>query len=257
MAITVFDGRSDSMREKAISRKVLGVGLSITALTGTALAAATGALPMQLQDFHGLFSGTSSSSVTLPSLNDSQMHSGAIFGLCTAYLNHVSGTTTTTAPTTTTTAPVVTAVVTPPPGVPEILAFLASVNNESITQFCTTVNPKHAELKLNDLSNSDDHAQKSDDSTTTTSAASTTSTTSTSTTVPGSTTTTTTVSKAGSNDQDGASVSTGGTANMSQSFKGSGNGNYSNFIRGGFSSDAKVNFNARTNGDSHTKSSDN
>ena len=247
------------MREKVISRKVLGVGLSITALTGTVLAAATGALPMQLQDFHGLFSGTSSSNVTLPSLNDSQMHAGAIFGLCTAYLNHVSGTTTTTAPTTTTTAPNVTAVVTPPPGVPEILAFLASVNNESITQFCTTVNPKHAELKLNDLNNSDDHAQKSDDSTTTTSTTSTTSTstTITSTTVPPSTTTTTTESKARDNDQDGANVSAGGTAGMSQSLKGSGNGNYSNFIRGGSSSDTKVNSNTRTNNDSHTKSSDN
>ena len=189
------------MRNKLISRKVVGVVLSTTVLTGTALAAASGSLPMQLQDsIHGLgtfgISNSSNGSVTLPNPTvENGMDMGAVFGLCTAFLNHESdATTTTTAPTTTTTAATTTttAVTVSPtdtdnsnPNIPAaILVALAASHNESVAQYCATVNPKHAALKLDQSGNVKVEAKNlkvDNDDTTTTS--------STTTTVPPTTTT--------------------------------------------------------------------
>ncbi len=264
----------DYMKTKPFSRKVLGVGLSTAALAGTSLAAATGALPMQLQDFHGIFSASSSGSVTLPSPNlDFDVTPGYIFGLCTAYLNNASGTTTTTAPTTTTTAPTTTttaastvSVVTPPPGVPELLAFFASVNNESVTQFCASVNPKHAELKLGDHRGEGAevaaHVRKSDtdDTTTTTTAPTTTTTAPTTTTTAPTTTTTSTVTSSGDHDQDdvnfGANFGASTTSSNQQQGQGSGANSLLKLFGGGhFSSKTDVNAKSQTNNDWKTKSS--
>ncbi|NNN19135.1 MAG: hypothetical protein HKL84_04700 [Acidimicrobiaceae bacterium] len=196
------------MRNKLISRKVVGVVLSTTVLTGTALAAASGSLPMQLQDsIHGLgtfgISNSSNGSVTLPNPTvENGMDMGAVFGLCTAFLNHESdATTTTTAPTTTTTAATTTttaatttttAVTVSPtdtdnsnPNIPAaILVALAASHNDSVAQYCATVNPKHAALKLDQSGNVKVEAKNlkvDNDDTTTTS--------STTTTVPPTTTT--------------------------------------------------------------------
>ena len=251
------------MRMKRVSRKAIGVAVSTAALTGTVLAAATGSLPMQLQDsIHGLgafglsSSGSTNGGVNLPNPTFSgDASESSIFGLCTAYLNHTSGAPTTTSPTTTsstttssttpsstTTTTGATVVIPPPPGVPEILAFLASVNNESVTQFCTSVNPKHAALKLEDKA---DHLTKTDNDD-----ASTTSTTST--TVPSSTTTTS-AARPGDRDDAGTTANAAGSGSNQQ--QNQGNKNLVNFSRGSFFSrtDSKTTISARS--DSHNKSS--
>ena len=211
------------MRMKPISRRVVGMALSTTALAGTVLAAVSGSLPMQLQDSHA-----TTSSITLPNPSGNQM--AAVFGLCTAYLNHNSESTTTstttpTSTTTSTTAPTSTTTTSTtagttvsltgsvPSGPPQILAFLAAANNESITQFCAAVNPKHAELKLNHDNDqkADVHGTNDSDSTTTT-APTTTSTTSASTT---STTSGLTVNSGLSDKADGSDSADSGSGGKS------------------------------------------
>ena len=195
------------MRMKPISRRVVGVALSTTAVAGTLLAAISGSLPMQLQDSH-----TTPSSITLPNPSGNQM--AAVFGLCTAYLNHESGSTTTstTAPTSTTVGRTVSLTGSATSGAPQILAFLAAAKNESIAQFCASVNPKHAELKLNNDNDqkTDVHSTNDNDSTTTTAAPTTTSTTSASTTSTASGLTVITGPSGKANGSDSADSGSGG-----------------------------------------------
>lgn len=189
------------MRLRNFRRKAVGIGLSAATVAGVGVMSYGGALPIHLADF-----ASSNSQVQLPAATDAQVSAGEIFGLCTAYINHIAGTattsttspsstTTTVAPTTTTTAASTTttsASTTTTSStsassstsssssvqVPLALQDAAKAKGETVLQFCIKVNPKHAQLKLFTSHKIDiDH-----DSTTTTTVAPTTTTTSASTT---------------------------------------------------------------------------
>lgn len=189
------------MRLRNFRRKAVGIGLSAATVAGVGVMSYGGALPIHLADF-----ASSNSQVQLPPASDAQVSAGDIFGLCTAYINHIAGTaststtspsstTTTVAPTTTTTAASTTTTSasttttssTSASGstsgsssvqVPLVLQNAAKAKGETVLQLCVKVNPKHAQLKLFTSTGSGGSTTTTVAPTTTTTSASTTTTTS-------------------------------------------------------------------------------
>lgn len=191
------------MRLRNFKRKAIGLSLSATALAGVGIMSYAGDLPIHLADYT-----SSTSQVQLPAATDATANvpPGEIFGLCTAYLNHISGeaTTSTTSPSSTTTTSASTTTTssssstTPSTSgsstttssttasdqdnlkVPMVLTNAAKAKGETVLQLCAAVNPQHAKLKLFQAVkvDSDDTTTTTVAPTTTTTAASTTTTTS-------------------------------------------------------------------------------
>lgn len=262
------------MRLRNFRRKAIGLSLSVTALAGVGLMSYAGDLPIHLADYT-----SSTSQVQLPAATDATANvpSGEIFGLCTAYLNHISGeaTTSTTSPSSTTTSPSSTTTTsasttttssssstTSTTGgssttsssttasdqdnlkVPLVLTNAAKAKGETVLELCTAVNPQHAKLKLFGAVKID-----SDDTTTTTAAPTTT------TTAP--TTTTTAASSSSLKDDSHTNLSSSAQNDNSNTQQKSSEQSVFGSAHSRSSSNGSIGLNLNTHFDAHAKVSGN
>lgn len=261
------------MRLRNVKRKAIGLSLSATALAGVGLMSYAGDLPIHLADYT-----SSTSQVQLPAATDATANvpPGEIFGLCTAYLNHVSGeattsttspsSTTTTSPSSTTTTSASTTTTSSSSSttsstgassttsssttasdqdnlkVPLVLTNAAKAKGETVLQLCAAVNPQHAKLKLFEAVKVD-----SDDTTTTTVAPTTTTTSAPTTTTTGASSSSlkddshTNVSSSAKNDNsDTQQKSSGQSVFGSDHSNSSGNGSIDLNLNTHFNAHAKV-----------------